>query len=642
MKRLALAALAAFVPLGLVLAPSAASAEDGDASIAHVESNGDGLRVLVSVPPGTEVDLAKVTGTLDGDDLRTTAVSAGSDTTVQRTTILAIDTSDSMAQNGRFEAAKAAALTFLDSVPDDVAVGIVTFDGEVATALEPTTDRGAATIVVEGLALSKGTLLYDGILAAVDVAGEDGQRSIVVLSDGADTGKSTSIADVTAAIEETSTLVDVVALDQENKPKAAAALEQLAAAGQGEVIASTGTALAAAFVAEAEVLAGQILVTAPLPSGFDAEQATVAITLPTAGGELVASAFAKIQDAPADDSDSSAQPVNPDDGWQVPSWTLYAGIAVFGVGLVAAAMLLVPAKAQPMTIAERVTAYTGTVGVSAADKEQKASGEPMLDQAKAAAAGVLERNKNLEEKLAARLTAAGSSFKPSEWLLLQIGVVIGSGVLGLLVGGGNIIVGILFLVVGFFLPRLFLGFQAGRRRRAFNSCLPDTLQLMSGSLAAGLSLAQSVDTVVNEGPEPIAGEFKRVLVENRIGVPIEDAFDGVAERFGSKDFAWVVMAIRIQRQVGGNLAELLTTVAATMREREYLRRQVAALAAEGKLSAIILACLPPGFLFFLSFTNRGYITPLFETTLGLALLIGATLWLCVGIFWMSRLVKVEI
>ena len=114
----------------------------------------------------------------------------------------------------------------------------------------------------------------------MDVAGEDGQRSVLVLSDGADTGKATDITDVTTAIEETATLVDVVSLDQENKPKAAAALSELAAAGQGQVIESTGDALAEAFAAEAEVLAEQILVTAPLPAGFDAEEATVTITLP--------------------------------------------------------------------------------------------------------------------------------------------------------------------------------------------------------------------------------------------------------------------------------------------------------------------------------------------------------------------------
>ena len=117
----------------------------------------------------------------------------------------------------------------------------------------------------------------------MDLAGDDGQRSVLVLSDGADTGKVTGLADVTSAIESTATLVDVVSLDQENKPKATAALSDLAAAGQGAVIESTGDALGEAFAAEAEVLADQILVTAPLPDGFDAEEATVTITLPTPG-----------------------------------------------------------------------------------------------------------------------------------------------------------------------------------------------------------------------------------------------------------------------------------------------------------------------------------------------------------------------
>ena len=238
--------------------------------------------------------------------------------------------------------------------------------------------------------------------------------------------------DVTTAIEETATLVDVVSLDQENKPKAAAALSELAAAGQGQVIESTGDALAEAFAAEAEVLAEQILVTAPLPAGFDAEEATVTITLPTADGELVASAFAKIQDAPGDMSGSSAEPINPDDGLQLPDWALYAGILVFGFGLVTAAMLLVPAKAQPMTLADRVTAYTASVGPAKPDAAP--ASDPRFDHAKAAAEGVLDRNKGLEEKLARRLAAAGSSLKPSEWLLLHVGIVLVSGLVGLVCG----------------------------------------------------------------------------------------------------------------------------------------------------------------------------------------------------------------
>ncbi|WP_158282941.1 type II secretion system F family protein [Nocardioides silvaticus] len=553
--------------------------------------------------------------------------------------MLAIDTSESMSRNGRFEAARDAATIFLQSVPDDVAVGIVTFDGTVTTPLEPTTDRAAAQAVVDGLALDKGTLLYDGVRAAVDLAGEEGQRSILVLSDGADTGE-TPLDDVTAAIEATATLVDVVSLDQQGKPKAVAALTELATAGQGSVIASDGGALADTFAAEAEVLAHQILVTAPLPDGFEAEEATVSITLPTPGGSLVASAFAKILDAPDEESGPTVAPVNPDNGWQVPSWALYLGIAVFGVGLVSVAVLLVPGKPQPMTIAERVSAYSRSTG-RVVEAESPAS-EPVLTHAKAAAAGVLERNKDLENKMATRLAAAGSSFKPSEWVLVQVGVTAGAGMLGLLIGRGNLIVGILFVLAGYFVPGLYLSFKASRRRKAFSAALPESLQLMAGSLSAGLSLAQSVDTITREGPEPVASEFKRVLVESRIGVELEDAFDGVADRFDSDDFKWVVMAIRIQRQVGGNLAELLTTVAATMRERAYLRRQVNALAAEGKLSAIILIALPPGFLVFQLLTNREFVMPLFNEPLGIAMLFGATLWLAIGGFWMSRMIKVEV
>ncbi len=104
---------------------------------------------------------------------------------------------------------------------------------------------------------------------------------------------------------------------------------------------------------------------------------------------------------------------------------------------------------------------------------------------------------------------------------------------------------------------------------------------------------------------------------------MEEAFAGVADRYDSKDFGWVVMAIKIQRQVGGNLAELLDTVAGTMREREYMRRQVAALAAEGKLSAWVLGGLPPVFMVYLLFANRTYVMPLFTEPLGWMLLAGA-------------------
>ena len=200
----------------------------------------------------------------------------------------------------------------------------------------------------------------------------------------------------------------------------------------------------------------------------------------------------------------------------------------------------------------------------------------------------------LEARISLRLEGAGSALKPAEWLLLHAAITMLGGLVGLLLGGGGIILILVGLFVGWLLPKLWLSHKRKRRLKAFNAGLADTLQLISGSLSAGMSLSQSIDTVCREGQEPIAGEFKRVLVEMRLGVPIDDALEGIAERLESADFAWVVMAIRIQRQVGGNLAELLTTVAATLRERDYLRRQVKSLSAEGLLSAYILGALPPG------------------------------------------------
>lgn len=622
----------------LVLPIAPASAEDG--TIAHVESTGEGLRVLVNIPPGVEVDLSGAEATLDGTELTATASAAGDGSAVKRTTILAIDTSQSMARDGRFAAAKAAATTYLGNVPDDVAVGIVTFDNDVAVALEPTVEREAARSVVNGLELARDTLLFDGVIAAVEAAGVEGQRTVLVLSDGADTGGTASLGDVTAAISETNTLVDVVSLGQSGP--ALAPLRSMTEAGNGQVIESTGEELAATFRAEADVLAGQVLVSAPLPAGFDATQATIEVRLPTSGGPVVARALAPIQGSSAESAPAALPDLQSPGGWNAPSWVLYGGLAILALGLTTTAVLLVPRPPAPMSIAERVEAYsTQTRGAFEKDQGKPAS-EPVLQQAKAAAAGVLDRNSGLNERLTTKLTAAGSEFKPSEWLLVHIGVVFGATLLGFLLGQGSIVVGVVFLVIGFFIPPLYLRFRTSRRRKAFDDALPEVLQLVSGALSAGLSLAQAVDTVVREGPEPIASEFKRVLVEARIGMSLEDAFDGVATRFQSKDFAWSVMAIRIQRQVGGNLAELLTTVAATMRERAYLRRQVRTLSAEGRMSAIILCALPPAFALYLLLTNKEFLEPLVADPRGWIISAAGVIWLAVGVLWMSRLVKVDV
>ncbi len=617
--------------LGLA-AGGTAQAALGGTSISYVERTDEGLQILVSVPADATVDTESVAVTIDGTTATATAVPADDTTSVRRTAVLVIDTSNSM-RGQRIAAAQSAAETFLDTVPDDVYVGVVTFDSDVTAALVPTLDRDEARAVVTDLELEQQTRLYDGVQAGIDMAGTEGQRQLLVLSDGADTSD-TDLADVTAAVADAELLVNVVSLEQD-QPGAVAALEDLAGAGEGRVISADSDALAEAFSAEADVLARQVLVTAQVPSSVTAAEATVAVTLGSDVGDLTAEAFTPIGTAAAASpaGPASTDPLILDINW------FYGGLAALGLGLLVVLLMLTPRQAGPLTGADLATAYTKRVaGVGSSDS----ASDPALVQATDAAERLLTSSKSLESRITERLEGAGNPFKPAEWLLLHVGIFIVAGLIGLLLGGGSLVLGFIFLFIGAVGPWMYLGFKRNRRRKKFESLLPETLQLISGSLAAGLSLAQSIDTVVREGQEPISSEFRRVIAETRLGIPLDDALEGVADRFESKDFAWVVMAIRIQRQVGGNLAELLDTVAGTMREREYMRRQVAALAAEGKLSAWVLGGLPPLFMVYLFLTKRDYVMPMFTEPMGWVMLAGAATLLSVGVFWMSRLIKVEV
>ncbi len=328
-------------------------AADNDAKITHLEVSGDQLRVLVSVPAGTKVDLDAVTATVGGTTTDAVAEPAEDSDAVRRTAILAIDTSDSM-HGERFDAARAAALQFLDLVPDDVYVGVVAFSGDVSEPLAPSLDRDAARAVIAGLELSNGTHLYDGVTAALVQAGDDGQRSLLVLSDGADTTKS-DIAAVTDKIEKSDVLLDVVSLDGDKS--AAAALRSLASAGSGQVVSADAEALSAAFSAEADTLARQVLVRVDVPTDDTKTEATVALSIPTDKSTLTATAYGTVR---GDTEQDVASPLAAGAALStgLPSWAMYAGVAALGIGLLLLLVMLVPAGAAPPGVVERVEHYT--------------------------------------------------------------------------------------------------------------------------------------------------------------------------------------------------------------------------------------------------------------------------------------------
>jgi len=192
------------------------------------------------------------------------------------------------------------------------------------------------------------------------------------------------------------------------------------------------------------------------------------------------------------------------------------------------------------------------------------------------------------------------------------------------------------------LPLLWVSRRIERRRSDFEAQLPDTLDLIAGSLRAGWGLQQAIEAVVDQCKPPMSDEFRRAQTEVRLGRSVDDALGSVAQRVQSTDFDWVVSAISIQREVGGNLAELLGIVANTIRERAALKRQVSALTAEGRFSAGILFVLPFFEAAVLFVMNRAYISLLFTTAPGVFLLALGTVLMIVGAIWLNRVIRVEV
>jgi len=200
------------------------------------------------------------------------------------------------------------------------------------------------------------------------------------------------------------------------------------------------------------------------------------------------------------------------------------------------------------------------------------------------------------------------------------------------------------LIAAFFvviIPIVVVQNRARKRLARFDTLLPSTLTLLASSLRAGFSLMQGLETVAQETAEPMRSELQRVFTEVRLGRTVEDALGEVADRMNSRDLAWTVMAIRIQREVGGNLSSLLDTVSHTMTQRERLRREVHALTAEGRLSAVVLSLFAPAMALILWLVRPEYIETLFDYTIGIIAVIVGIILNIVGWFWLRRVVDIE-
>jgi tight adherence protein B len=268
-------------------------------------------------------------------------------------------------------------------------------------------------------------------------------------------------------------------------------------------------------------------------------------------------------------------------------------------------------------------------------RPQAAPAPSRLTAATTVATGLAERV--LKRRGSALLDRAGVKMRLQDLAVLIVAITLAALAVGYVIAGP-----LLALVLGLAVPlgaRIRLGAMASRRQRLFADQLDDSMQLMATSLRAGHSLLQALNSVSREAEEPTAAEFSRIINETRVGRELSLALDETAQRMESDDFVWVTQAVAINREVGGNLAEVLDGVGHTIRERNQIRRQVKALAAEGKLSAIVLMALPFGIIAFLLIANPGYLAKFTQSIIGYGLMGVAAVLLVVGGLWLRKVVS---
>jgi tight adherence protein B len=266
--------------------------------------------------------------------------------------------------------------------------------------------------------------------------------------------------------------------------------------------------------------------------------------------------------------------------------------------------------------------------------------ETRLMQEMVGLTGRMAERVGLLNRVESKLEQADLPLRPAEALFFYL-----AGLFVILVATMLILtppIALVFTIIAAFAPVMWLEMRRKKRLRSFEEQLPDVLNLLAGSMRAGFSFSQGLEAVADEAPEPSKRELQRAFAESRLGRPIEDALEDSGNRMHSVDLLWAVMAIRIQREVGGNLAELLDTVSRTMTERERLKREILSLTAEGRMSGWILGAFPPLFGLVLYMVQPQYMQVLFDSSIGVMAIIVSAVMAGLGFIWLRKIMAIEV
>jgi tight adherence protein B len=497
----------------------------------------------------------------------------------------------------RLETSQKALRKYINAFPDGIRFGLVTFSGPASEVQVLTSEKDKTLRVLSQQAAEQPeSNLYD----ALDLArqsfnlGYVVKRQIVVVTDGNDTGSSISLDNLLQKLNAAGVRVDILKYDSaEENPLALTALTTK----------TGGTLTNLNRYDEITAMAGRSLAWATPPP----------IVLPKKPGVV---------------TNILSSPI-----------AMVLGLGLIFGGLVVVMMMLTAPKPKKVSM---VNALRGSSpGDPTAKPASAVSG--LADRLATVAEQALDRapknGKKKNKGINAQLERAAISLRPGEFVLIAIGLSVALAAIIFFAYGPLVSIGALVFSL-FILPGQFLKRKIKKRSAAFGDQLSDTLQLLSSSLRAGQGLMQAVDSVAREGDAPASEEFRRVVIEARLGRDLVDSLKSMSDRLQSEDFQWVIPAIEINREVGGDLAEVLDTVASTVRDRADIRRQVKTLSAEGRMSAYVLLALPIGIGMLVKASNPVYMNELFHGTGWVLTGIGSVLMI-VGAFWLFSLCKIE-
>lgn len=296
-------------------------------------------------------------------------------------------------------------------------------------------------------------------------------------------------------------------------------------------------------------------------------------------------------------------------------------------------------------VQSRIDRFTGGNQMSAEDRKEVQRSSPVMTT------WINERvgRSTFGESLSRDLARADIKMKPGEFILVTILSAALFGFLLYFIGGQNIFSGLIGIAIGFFVPRIYMNNQKTKRLQKFNDQLGDMLNLMVNGLRAGFSVMQAMEAVSKELPAPISEEFRRVVQEMQLGVPMQQALDNLLRRIPSDDLDLCITAINVQREVGGNLAEILDTISFTIRERVRIKGEIRVLTTQVMYSGRLLALMPIGVMGILYVLNREYMMEFFKpennagiVPCGYLGLVCAGILIVVGYVVMNKIGEIEV